>query len=94
LVASDSDLPVVSIRQQIVSAIHLIVQLNRVGSDRLVTEISEVLEVDEQTGRIRVRRLFQLGQTNPTALRPTGRLPTFIGPLITRKFIDMSAFLS
>ncbi|MBL8852850.1 MAG: CpaF family protein [Planctomycetaceae bacterium] len=94
LVASDSDLPVVSIRQQIVSAIHLIVQLNRVGARRLVTEISEVLEIDDQTGRIRVRQLFALSSTDPPRLRPTGRLPTFIGHLMEKRLIDMSAFLS
>ena len=60
LVASDSDLPVISIRQQIVSAIHIIVQLNRVGPRRLVTAISEVLELDEKTNRIRLRNLFEM----------------------------------
>jgi Flp pilus assembly CpaF family ATPase len=104
LVAADSKLPVLSIRQQIVSAIHLVVQLNRVGKKRLLTGISEVEELDPETMQIRTRSLFDFREVasnigdaaseSKWELRPTGRLPTFIAELISKQVIEMSAFLS
>ncbi len=89
---NQNSLPLPSIRQQIVSAIDLIVQLKRLGKDRLVTEVSEVEKLDETTGLIRLRPLYQMTERvlakegRPHVVRrvlPTGRLPTFIAELLT-----------
>jgi hypothetical protein len=58
LVALAADLPVESIRQQIVAAIDVIVQLQRIGPRRCVTQVAEVVEVDSVTGRIRTKDIF------------------------------------
>ena len=100
-------LPLLSIRQQIVSAVDLIVQLNRVGKRRMVTEVSEVIEIDDTTGDIKLRSLFKAVLPDPVhsentdvvadqqfeyQLKPTGRLPTFIGELLAKQLIDIKSF--
>jgi Flp pilus assembly CpaF family ATPase len=73
---ASASLPLASIRQQIVSAIDLIVQLNRLEDRRAVTEIAEVVELDDQTGEIRLRTLFQTYRdTKETEITETGTEP-------------------
>ncbi len=95
LVAQDKDtqLPVASIRQQIVGAIDLVVQLRREGTRRLVTQVSEVIEIDSVTGRIRTKDIFRAFQReDQVVLRPTGQLPTFMGTLIESGYLNLDTF--
>jgi hypothetical protein len=74
-----------------VSAVDLIVQLRVVGSGgskkRAVTEIAEVVDVEEDGG-VRIVPLFARDEAGTGQLRPTGHLPTFIGDLVSSGLIE------
>src|SRR5262249_16596319 len=92
---ASSNLPVSSIRQQIVAAVDLIVQLKRLrDSRRCVSQVTEVVNVDASTGSIRLRDIFVMGDDDDasTELTPTGQLPTFMEQLISRGMIDLDSF--
>jgi pilus assembly protein CpaF len=81
------DLPSKVIREQVGSAIHLIVQQNRLHDGaRKLTHITEVLGVDPDTGLVRLKNIFEWRQkgVNPEThkiegdLVPTGYVPTFM----------------
>ena len=60
---SGTDLPSRAIREQIGSAIHIVVQQQRLrGGRRRIVSISEVMGFDEQSGRIEVQELFAFNQ--------------------------------
>jgi pilus assembly protein CpaF len=88
---ADTRLPVESIHRQIVSAIDLIVQLRVTGpagaKKRAVTEIAEVVDVEEDGG-VRIVPLFARDEAATGELRPTGHLPTFIGDLMSSGLIE------
>jgi pilus assembly protein CpaF len=80
-----SSLPVMAIRQQIVAAVELVVQLNRLANGRrAVTEISEVIGIDPDTGLIIVEPIFNLvGRAGGQAVHAfTGYLPSFVAELV------------
>jgi pilus assembly protein CpaF len=68
LVALAANLPVESIRQQIVSAIDFIVQLQRDGARRVVTQVAEVVEIDSVTGRVRTKDIFAASRRMPKSV--------------------------
>ena len=91
LEAEGIDLPSRAIREQIASAINLIVQINRFSDGRKISAISEVVEYDEETNAIIVEEIFKLrkviknddGILIPvTELAFTGYIPGFIEDLI------------
>ena len=60
---SGTDLPSRAIREQIASAVHLVVQQQRLrGGQRRIVSISEVMGFDEQTGGINLQELFTFNQ--------------------------------
>lgn len=81
----DSNVPVMAIRRQIAAAIHIIVQIKRMNDgSRKVTHISEVVPDVDESGRYRIRDLYQFIQTGRTPegrilgeLVPTGTIPSF-----------------
>ena len=83
---SDTPVPVSALRQQIASAIHLVLQAKRFhDGSRKISHISEVVGVDEN-GRYSVRDLFRFVQkgkkqdgTIVGAMEACGNLPTFMG---------------
>lgn len=81
-----SSLPVTAVRQQIVAAVELVVQLNRLPSGRrAVTEISEVIGIDPDTGQVIVEPIFRLlgsGRGGEGTHAFTGYLPSFIAELV------------
>jgi pilus assembly protein CpaF len=88
LVLMAADLPVSSIHRQIVSAIDLIVHINRLpGGRRMVTQISEVTRIDPETKRIVVLDIFNL--RNQESLQPTGYLPSFVDSLVDKELLDL-----
>ena len=90
----DAKLPIESIHRQIVSAVDLIVQLHRCrNGKRVISQISEVVDLDPDTHQVRLRDLFLRPEENDDGvLAPTGSLPTFLGELIDRKMIDLETF--
>ncbi len=94
LVQMAADLPIASIRQQIVAAIDLIVQLQRMRDGRrCVTQVTEVVEVEPRSGEIRTKDLFAMDAGDETAvLTPTGHLPTFLSELVAHNVIKLDQF--
>lgn len=90
--ARDSQLTESTIYRQIESAIDLIVQLKREGDGRRrVVQISEAVDLDPVTGKVRLRDIFFASPDGP--LRPTGRLPSFLGRMMEQGLIRLETFL-
>jgi Flp pilus assembly CpaF family ATPase/pSer/pThr/pTyr-binding forkhead associated (FHA) protein len=88
------DMPVRAIREQIVSAVDLFVQVARFANgQRRVTHISEVTTIDQTTGEILIEDVFVLRKPDQPRMRHTGYLPTFTQEMIERGHIDVAAFL-
>ncbi|MCG3180093.1 MAG: hypothetical protein BIFFINMI_02447 [Phycisphaerae bacterium] len=93
------DMPVRAIREQILSAIDLIVQVARFNDgQRRVTHITEVTDIDQDTGRLVTEDIFTLrgamseGPTPEGDLRHTGYIPTFTEELMDKDFIKIDVF--
>jgi pilus assembly protein CpaF len=94
LVLMAVDMPVRAIREQIVGALDMVVQLQRfTDGRRRVTHISEVLEIDQETHAIRLEDIFQLRDPAQPRLRHTGYIPTFSEEMIARKQLTVEMFL-
>jgi pilus assembly protein CpaF len=92
------EMPVRAIREQIVAAIHLVVQISRFADGkRRVTHISEVHGIDEESGQIITEDIFVLreppGKPGELRLRHTGYIPRFVEELVAKKFIDLDVFM-
>ncbi len=75
-------LPVSAVRQQIVGAVDLIVQLNRIGNGRYVTDVAEVIGVSPEDGTVIVESIYRLLEDDEGSGTArsffTGYLPTFV----------------
>tara|TARA_R110002049_G_scaffold4601_4_gene31962 strand:- start:238495 stop:240405 length:1911 start_codon:yes stop_codon:yes gene_type:complete len=92
LVQMAADLPVTAIREQIGSAIDVIIQLQRHRDGRrLITQITECAGVDPVTGHLELRDLFAC-PPGGDKLRATGQLPTFIDVLLDQGDVELEAF--
>ncbi len=93
MVRTAADLPVDSIHRQIASAVDLIIQLTRCRDGRRrITQITEVVGMDNQGGGVRMKDLFHLeGLEGDEQLVPTGCLPTFTDQLLTAGY-DLENF--
>ncbi len=88
LVLMAVELPVTAIHRQIASALDLVVQLSRLpNGHRLVTQISEVERLDEETGDLIVTDIFNA--RDGVSLQPTGYLPTFVDQLVDKNLLDL-----
>ena len=84
------DLPLRAIRDQIASAVHIIVQQSRLSDgSRKVTAISEVVGIDADTHEIELRPIFEFIRTGTGPkgqvigeFRATGYLPSFLQTFI------------
>jgi pilus assembly protein CpaF len=84
------DLPLRAIRDQISSAVHIIVQQSRLSDgSRKVTAISEVVGIDSDTTEIELRPIFEFVRTGTGSkgqvlgeFRATGYLPSFLQTFI------------
>jgi len=86
MVLSGTDMPIPAIREQIRSALHLVVQLTRFGDGaRRITHISEVTEIDETTGAVIIEDIFiyrEAEADSPGRFIHTGYIPSFIYDLL------------
>ena len=63
-------------------------QLSRLpNGHRLVTQISEVERLDEETGDLIVTDIFNA--RDGVSLQPTGYLPTFVDQLVDKNLLDL-----
>jgi pilus assembly protein CpaF len=93
LVLMAVDMPIRAIREQIVGALDLIVQLQRFSDgSRRVTHVSEVLEIDHESHLIRLEDIFRIHRGDKR-LRHTGYIPTFASDMIERKLLGVEMFL-
>ena len=95
LVQMAADLPVESIRQQIASAVDIVVQLKRMRNGRrCVSQIAEVVGINPFNGALELRDLYLLDDPEvvDSQLQATGRLPSFIGDLITAGTLELESF--
>lgn len=87
------DMPIVAIREQIVSAVDVIVQVQREASGRRrVTCISEVAGMDPGTGQVVLEDIF-LGSGRGGETQYTGYLPTFTEALLAQGHLKLGLFL-
>ncbi|MEM1098573.1 MAG: ATPase, T2SS/T4P/T4SS family [Planctomycetota bacterium] len=94
LVLMAVDMPIRAIREQIVTALDVVVQVARFADGRRrVTQISEVTSIDPESGQIRLEDIFVLRDPAQPRLRHTGYIPTFAEPMIQRGEFDVDVFL-
>ena len=83
---SGLELPVRAIREQLASAVHVIVQQSRMSDGtRKITHISEVIGIDRDSGMVETRDIFRFVRTGTGKggkvlgeFRATGYLPSYI----------------
>jgi pilus assembly protein CpaF len=94
LVQQAADLPVDSIRQQIASAVDVVVQLKRLRDGRrIISQITEITGRNPSTGAMEMRDLYLLDHNGGgPELQPTGRLPSFIGEIIESGMLNLESF--
>lgn len=100
MVKTGMDLPIDAIQRQIAAAIDVIVEVaheydeKEQKAERRIFRISEVREVDDETGRVQIRALYELHPTTEgKRLLPTGRIPAFVDELVTLGLFDLDCFL-
>jgi len=93
------EMPVRAIREQIVAALNIIVQIARLPDGRRrVTHITEVLGIDPETQQIITEDIFLLrinrGEDLAKArLRHTGYIPKFAEELVSKGFLGVEVFI-
>lgn len=97
LVLEAVEMPIRAIREQIVTALDMVVHLSRFADGaRKVTHISEVVAIDQDVGNIIVEDIFTLNKTGRDSrhglLVHTGYIPTFARDLIARGLLTADSF--
>ncbi|MFW6065192.1 MAG: ATPase, T2SS/T4P/T4SS family [Planctomycetota bacterium] len=92
------EMPVRAIREQIVAALDLIIQITRFsGGQRRITHISEITGIDPESGRAMTEDIFALRAPHEKArgegkLRHTGYIPTFADDLVDKGLLGVEVF--
>jgi len=91
------DMPIRAIREQMVAAIDLIVQISRIpNGERRVTHISEICGIDPDDGRVIIEDIFvtkpDTSDDGISELKHTGYIPPFTEELIRKGFMDIGVF--
>ncbi len=99
MVLTAVEMPVRAIREQIVAAINLVVQIARLpDGSRRVTHISEIVGIDLDTNQIITEDIFILRPVKSgdidgeKVLQHTGYVPEFAEELIGKGFLDLEVF--
>ncbi len=94
LVLMAVDMPIRAIREQIVSAIDMVVQVARFADGRRrVTTISEVTTIEPETNQIRLEDIFTLRDPAQPRLRHSGYIPSFTREMLEQKHFGVEVFL-
>lgn len=92
------DMPVRAIREQIVSALDVVVQMERFAhGERKVTQVSEVIGLDDQSGEIILDDIFHyraIADSGRERLVHTGYIPTFAEVLIEKDILSLESLFS
>ena len=87
------DMPVAAIREQIASAVDVIVQIQRFADGRRrVTHISEVVGVDPHSKDVVVEHVFATHRHQPGETAYTGYLPSFAPELLAKGHLELGLF--
>ena len=92
------EIPVRAIREQVVAALDVIVQIARVPDGRRrITHISEIIGIDPETTRIITEDIFVLRNlygegSEEASLRHTGYIPQFAEEFITKGLLGVEVF--
>ena len=91
------EMPVRAIREQIVAALDIVVQISRLpNGDRKITHISEIVGIDPDTSQIITEDIFVRSIRGPQGaeaeMRHTGYIPRFTEELILHGFLGIEAF--
>ena len=90
------DMPVKAIREQIIAAVGLIVQLTRFPDGRrCVTHISEVIGMNEETDEVLVEDIFRFqddGIDGGDNFKHTGYMPQFVDDLLKKSNAGLGSF--
>jgi Flp pilus assembly CpaF family ATPase/pSer/pThr/pTyr-binding forkhead associated (FHA) protein len=92
------EMPIRAIREQIVAALDLIVQISRMqDGSRRITHISEIVGIDPETTRILTEDIFVLRslygeEAAAASLRHTGYIPQFGDELIQKGLLGVEVF--
>jgi len=97
MVLMGADIPLPAVRRQIASAIHLIVQQERLPSGhRLISQISEVIGLHPTTGEVETRDIMRLvdvpGKNGERELKPTGYMPRFLGEMVEKGLLKLESW--
>ena len=96
MVLTGTEMPISAIRDQINSAVDIVVQLTRFSNGaRRITEISEVVGIDEVKGTIIVEDIFKYiesDEEDSEKFRHTGYVPNFIQNLIESGTVSIDKF--
>lgn len=95
MILEGTDMPVSAIRAQVASALDLVVQLRRYPDGRrCVSHITEVREVDPESGEVILEDAFLAtpGADGKLRFRHTGYIPTFIEELLRGGDVALEAF--
>jgi pilus assembly protein CpaF len=87
MVLMGAEIPLPAVRRQISSAIHLIIQQERLPSgQRLVSQIAEVIGLHPTTGEVETRDIMRLTDMpdGQRLLKPTGYMPRFLGEMVEK----------
>jgi pilus assembly protein CpaF len=92
------EMPVRAIREQVVAALDLIIQIARfAGGQRRITHVSEIVGIDPETGRALTEDIFALRSGGEAGrgegvLQHTGYIPSFADELVTKGLLDVEVF--
>jgi hypothetical protein len=107
MVLTAVEMPVRAIREQIIAAIHLVVQVARFpDGHRRITHISEVVGLDQETSQILTEDIFTIrpvqlsagGNIHDSAwkgelrLQHTGYVPEFTQDLLAKGLLNLEVF--
>jgi Flp pilus assembly CpaF family ATPase len=94
--AEKVNLPSRALREQIASAVHVLIQISRLPRGaRRVTSVCEVVGIDDEDGTIIIEEIFRLrrhkkkGALSQTKLAFTGYVPSFIDELIQTNVVTI-----
>ncbi|GMV92583.1 MAG: hypothetical protein AMXMBFR82_23610 [Candidatus Hydrogenedentota bacterium] len=93
-----ADMPIRAIREQIASAIDLVIQYTRFGDGtRKVTKIAEIVGIDPESGEIVVEDIFSYSYTEGRSeglLCHTGYVPSFFNELMRKGGVSLDVLFS